>query len=122
METSGSIELEGSTDTLVSPASGSAPLDFSQNNLQTSKDSDASSSQARKRGFFRRNSRTSAHSSGGSSGSTTLRGDERDTQQLPSHQERDGYVRLPLFRSLFVGNTRVTTKLSFYIGIFKWKC
>ena len=79
--------LDGSTDTLVPLAPSEAPPAYTQ----TTKDSDASSSQARKRGFFRKNSRTSAHSSGDSSGSTTLRGDERDTQQLPSHQEREGY-------------------------------
>ena len=93
METSGSVELDASTDTIVPPASISAPLDTSAKSFQSSKDSDASSSQARRRGFFRRNSRTSVHSSGESSGSITLRGDERDTQQLPLHQERDAYVR-----------------------------
>lgn len=91
IETSGNIGVDGSTDTLIPPTSGSlasdGPLDYSQ----PSKDSDASSSQARRRGFFRKNSRTSAHGSGDSSGSSTLRGDERDTQQLPSHQEAGGY-------------------------------
>ena len=91
METSIGTGLDGSTDTLVPPASDSAPLDAPPDYSQTTKDSDASSSQARRRGFFRKNSRTSGHSSGDSSGSATLRGDERDTQQLPSHQERDGY-------------------------------
>ena len=91
VETSGDTRVDGSTDTLTPPTSGSlasdGPLDYSQ----PSKDSDASSSQARRRGFFRKNSRTSAHGSGDSSGSSTLRGDERDTQQLPSHQEGGGY-------------------------------
>lgn len=91
METSRGTGLDGSADTLVPPASGSAPLDAPPDYSQNTKDNDTSSSQARRRGFFRKNSRTSAHSSGDSSGSTTLRGDERDTQQLPSHQERDGY-------------------------------
>ncbi len=91
METSGRTGLDGSTDTLVPPASGIAANDAPPDYSQATKESDASSSQARKRGFFRKNSRTSAHSSGDSSGSTTLRGDERDTQQLPLHQERDGY-------------------------------
>ncbi|KAL9076119.1 MAG: hypothetical protein Q9161_001166 [Pseudevernia consocians] len=91
VEASGGTGLDGSTDTLVPPVSDSAPQDGPLDYSQTTKDSDASSSQARRRGFFRKNSRTSAHSSGDSSGSTTLRGDERDTQQLPSHQEREGY-------------------------------
>lgn len=85
--------LDGSTDTLVPPASSSAPLAIPERS-QAIKDSDTSSngsSQARKRGFFRRGSRSSAHSSGDFSGSSTLRGDEQDTQQLPSHQERDNY-------------------------------
>ena len=93
METSGRGQLDGSTDTQVRPASNTLPLDAPPDYVQATKDTDASSSQARRRGFFRRNSRTSAHGSGDSSGSTTLRGDERDTQQLPIHQERDGYVR-----------------------------
>lgn len=83
--------LDESTDTLVPPTSGSIPLDIPPEYSQVIKESDASSSQARRRGFFRKNSRTSAHSSGESSGSTTLRGDERDTQQLPLHQERNQY-------------------------------
>ena len=91
MEASGLTGLDGSTDTLVPSVSGSVPPAAPPDYSQAMKDSDASSSQARRRGFFRKNSRTSAHSSGDSSGSTTLRGDERDTQQLPSHQERDGY-------------------------------
>ena len=90
MEISDSAGLEGSTDTLVPPALDPTPTDAPPDYLQAMKDSDTSSSQARRRGF-RKNSRTSANSSGDSSGSTTLRGDERDTQQLPSHQERDGY-------------------------------
>ena len=87
METSESIGLDESTDTLVPPTSIDPPPEYSP----APKDTDASSSQARRRGFLRRNSRTSAHSSNGSTGSTTLRGDERDTHQLPLHQEREGY-------------------------------
>lgn len=86
--------LDGSTDTLIPAATDSAPSEAPPEYSQTTKDSDTSSSgsgQARKRGFFRRGSRSSAHSSSDFSGSSTLRGDERDTQQLPSHQERDNY-------------------------------
>ncbi len=86
--------LDESTDTLVPPAPHSASLEAPPEYTQVIKDGDTSSSgssQARKRGFFRRGSRSSAHSSGDYSGSSTLRGDERDTQQLPSHQERDNY-------------------------------
>jgi len=86
--------LDGSTDTLVPPAPNSAPSEAPSEHSQAIKDGDTSSSgssQARKRRFFKGGSRSSAHSSGDYSGSSTLRGDERDTQQLPSHQERDYY-------------------------------
>lgn len=81
--------LDGSTATIMPPPS-EAPPDYSQ----AVKDSDtnsSNSSQARRRGFFRRGSRSSAHSSGDYTSTSTMRGDERDTQQLPSHQESDGY-------------------------------
>ena len=82
------------TDTPSSPTSNDIPTEPPPEYSQAVKDSDAtssSSSQARRRGFFRRGSRSSTKSSGDFSGTTTLRGDERDTQQLPSHQERDSY-------------------------------
>ena len=87
--------LDGSIDTPPSAVNNGAPTDAPPAYSQVTKDSDASSnsssSQARRRGFFRRGSRSSGHGSGDSSGVTTLRGDERDTQQLPSHQDRDSY-------------------------------
>ena len=86
--------LGGSVDTLVPSRPGSAPSEPPPDYSQAIKDGDAISSssfQSKKRGFFRRGSRSSAHSSGDFSGTSTLRGDERDTQQLPLHQERDGY-------------------------------
>ena len=88
IEVSPSRDLDGSTDTLVPSTAGSVPSKGSEPS-HSSKDSDSSSSQARRRGFLRR--RRSSQSSGDFSGSTTLRDNENDFQQLPSHQERDGF-------------------------------
>ena len=88
VEISPNANLDGSTDTLVPSTVGSAPSKGPEYS-HSSKDSDSSSSQARRRGFFKRSK--SSHSSGDLSGSPTLRDDEQDTQQLPSHQERDGF-------------------------------
>ncbi|KAL6718520.1 hypothetical protein ACLMJK_004612 [Lecanora helva] len=86
--------LDASTDTLVPSRPGSAPSDAPPEYSQVINDGEGSSSggsQTKKRGFFRRGSKSSTHSSGDFSGTSTLRGDERDTQQLPSHQESEGY-------------------------------
>lgn len=56
-----------------------------------SKDTDDSgSSQAKKRGFFRRGSRTSGQSSGYAVSSTINSDDEPDHRYSTTHQERDG--------------------------------
>lgn len=93
VEISPDTGLDGSTDTLVPPKQGPAPPEAPPAYSQTVKDnSDSSSSQTKRRGFFRRRaSGSSAQSSGDFSGTSTLRDDDHDTQQLPSHQERDGY-------------------------------
>ena len=83
-----------SADTLDPSRPGSAPSEAPPEYSQVIKDGYDSSSSGKppkKRGFFRRGSKSSTHSSGDFSGTSTLRGDERDTQQLPSHQEHDGY-------------------------------
>ena len=88
------LNLEKSTDTLVPSRPSSAPSEAPPESGQSVKDvetSSTSSSQTKRRGFFRRGSRSSVRSSGEFSGSRTLRGDEQDTQQLPSHQERESY-------------------------------
>ena len=94
VESSPDVGLDGSTDTLVPSRPGSAPSEVPIDQAQVTKDSDAnsnSSSQTKRRGFFRRGSKSSAHSSSDFSGTSTLRGDERDTQQLPSHQGQETY-------------------------------
>lgn len=93
VETSPDTGLDGSTDTLVPSNNGTAPSEALPGYSQAVKDSsDSSSSQIRRRGFFRRRaSGSSAQSSGDFSGTSTLRDDDHDTQQLPSHQERNGY-------------------------------
>lgn len=93
VETSPDIGLDGSTDTLVPLKQNSVPSNPPSGPSHAVKDgSDSSSSQKKRRGFFRRRaSGSSAQSSGDFSGTSTLRDDENDTQQLPSHQERDGY-------------------------------
>ncbi len=94
VESNDGTGLDGSADTLVPSRPGSAPSEAPPEYSQAVKDGDGNSSgssQTKRRGFFRRGSRSSAQSSGDFSGTSTLRGDERDTQQLPSHQERDSY-------------------------------
>ena len=94
VEGSDDAGLEESTATLVPSRPGSAPSEAPPEYSKVIKDSDGNSSgssQTKRRGFFRRGSRSSTHSSGDFSGTSTLRGDERDTQQLPSHQEQETY-------------------------------
>ena len=94
VEIADSNSLHESSDTLVSSRPGSAPSEAPPDYSQAVKDGEGNSNtsgQPKRRGFFRRVSKSSIHSSGDYSGTSTLRGDERDTQQLPSHQEGDGY-------------------------------
>ena len=94
VEGSNHTEVDGYPETLNPLCPGSAPSEAPPEYSQAVKDGYESSSSGKppkKRGFFRRGSKSSTHSSGDFSGTSTLRGDERDTQQLPSHQEHDGY-------------------------------
>ena len=81
-------ELESSQATLIP----NTELDTSSIISGVSKDTDDSgSSQVKKRGFFRRGSKTSAQSSGYAVSSTTLSSeDEPDHRFANTHQERDG--------------------------------
>ena len=80
-----------STATLVDHTPGQTFSDARSTDSQSVKDSDdASSGRAKKRGFLRRGSRSSAHDSGflGSNRSTIE--DESDYRQISSHEDRDG--------------------------------
>ena len=84
--------LDGSTDTLK-PPKGILPTDAPPAYIPIAKAiSELGSNHTKRRGFFRRRaSGSSAHSSSDASGISTLRDDNQDVQQLPPHQEGDGY-------------------------------
>ena len=80
-------ELESSQATLVP----NTELDTSSVVTGFSKDTDDSaSSQAKKRGFFRRGSKTSGQSSGYAVSATFSSDDEPDHRFSHAHQERNG--------------------------------
>ena len=87
MEVTPGSELESSQATLVP----NSELDTSSIVSGASKDTDDSgSSQVKKRGFFRRGSRTSAQSSGYAVSTTFSSDDEPDHRFSIAQQERDG--------------------------------
>lgn len=79
-------ELESSQATLVPHSEMDASSVISGVNKDTD---DSGSSQARKRGLFRRGSKTSAQSSGYAV-STTSRSDDEPDHRFSATQERDG--------------------------------